>query len=215
MTTIQLTCAVDIHHPSCTAQHWPHTLHGPHQETYTLRCFHHEQKKCNAHKVVPFGCPVYSTKDEILDGKPFHKQDIHSKLGLYLGVRHLHSRRTGLILSLDTGLVSSKFNYKVDKAFNTVEGKAQQHPWKSRTGLYTKPYLEHDGNTKPVQLTRGTPRKTTSARCHTGKIPAGGRLRPNQKNFRPCKETQAPDGDGGIPTKGFGQEEHQCARNFH
>ena len=106
---------------------------------------------------------VYSTRDDILDGKTFHKWYIGSTLGSYLGVIPLHSRRMGLILSLDTGLVSPKFHHKEDEAFDTVKTKTHHHPWKSQAGLYANPNLEQDGSTRPAQLARGAPTKTTSA----------------------------------------------------
>ena len=180
---------------------WPYAIrHAQHNINHTpsmtlfkkptpYEAFTTSKTNRHAREAVPFGCPVYSTRDELLDGKPLHKWDIRSTLGLYLGVIPLHSRRTGLILNLETGLVSPKFHYKADKAFDTVEAKAYQHIWKSRAGLYAKPTNKHAGNAKPAQLTRGAPTTTSSAQCPTGKIPAGGRPRPNhQKYSSPAKK---------------------------
>ena len=70
---------------------------------------------------VPFGCPVYTTKDEICDGLPFKKWERRTTVGLYLGTSTILSSRNGLILNLVTGLVSTRFHFNFDKTFTTVQ----------------------------------------------------------------------------------------------
>ena len=40
----------------------------------------------HTNSAVPFGCPAYATKEEVANGKPFHKWAPRSTLGIYLGI---------------------------------------------------------------------------------------------------------------------------------
>ena len=106
---------------------------------------------------IPFGCLVYSTKDEVIDGKPFNKWMPRSTLGIYLGVSPLHSIRAGLILNLTNGLVSPKFHFRPDRTFATIKPNPSHLPWKVAAGL-----MDHGHSvTKPSSAAGNKPKPQT------------------------------------------------------
>lgn len=78
---------------------------------------------------VPFGCPVYTLKNERANNLPFHKWKTRSDLGIYLGLSLVHSRRVYLVMNPNTRIVSPQFHLQVNDRFMTVKGDTTPYQW--------------------------------------------------------------------------------------
>jgi Reverse transcriptase (RNA-dependent DNA polymerase)/GAG-pre-integrase domain len=74
----------------------------------------------------PFGCPAYALDGQIQGGKRINKWASRSRLAIYIGHSPQHSRSVGLLLSLNTGLVSPQFHVKYDDDFETIRKDCHQ-----------------------------------------------------------------------------------------
>ena len=86
-----------MHHAQHNINHTPSPL-LPKKNT-PFEAYTSSRTRRHTADAVPFGCPVYTTKDEICDGLPYNKWKLRATLGLYLGISPIHSRRSGLILN--------------------------------------------------------------------------------------------------------------------
>ena len=125
---------------------WPYVMcHAQHNINHTpspllpkkgtpYEAYTSSQSRRHTSDAVPFGCPVYTTKDETCAGLPYSKWKMRATLGLYLGISPIHSRRSGLIPNLVTGLVSPRFHYKSDNKNSTIQPCFLDLPWKTKIG---------------------------------------------------------------------------------
>ena len=92
-----------------------------------------------------FGCPVYVLDKGMQGGGLIKKWDKRARVGLYLGHSLHHARTVGLILNLETGLVSPQFHCQYDTRFQTVRSKlGNQQPsskWQVKAGFALSPQL--------------------------------------------------------------------------
>ena len=146
---------------------------------------------------IPFGCPVYSTKDEGIDGKSFNKWMPRSTLSICLGGSPLHSRRAGLILNLTNGILSPKCHFRPDRIFVIVHHTPSHLPWKVAAGLMyhghlvTKPSSAAENKPKPhPQLTTGRPSRDEMDERPPRKTCVRKRQRPNRPKASASKRLQ-------------------------
>ena len=68
-----------------------------------------------------FGAPVYALQDDMASGSGgVHHWYPRSRIGMYIGPSPRHTRSVGLVMNLQTGLVSPQFHVKYDDFFETV-----------------------------------------------------------------------------------------------
>ena len=87
-----------------------------------------------------FGAPVYALQDGLASGSGgVHHWYPRSRLGMYIGPSPRHARTVGLVLNIQTGLVSPQFHVKYDDFFETVRSSAgnPQVPslWQEKAGF--------------------------------------------------------------------------------
>jgi hypothetical protein len=68
-----------------------------------------------------FGCPAYVLDARLANGKKIGKWMDRSKVGIYLGPSPHHARSVGLILNMQTGLVTPQFHVRYDSTFQTMQ----------------------------------------------------------------------------------------------
>lgn len=68
----------------------------------------------------PFGCPAYALDGHLQNKQKIDKWMSRSRMAIYLGPSPQHSQSVGLLLSLQTGLVSPQFHIKYNDLFETV-----------------------------------------------------------------------------------------------
>ena len=90
-----------------------------------------------------FGCPVYVLDNAMQAGKKLRKWVERSRIGIYLGPSAQHARTVGLVLSMQTGLVSPQFHVKYDTTFQTVRkmmgGAPVTSNWQRQCGFTHQP----------------------------------------------------------------------------
>ena len=84
---------------------------------------------------APFGCPAYVLEDQLQRQQPFDKWKERAKVDIYLGQSPIHSKDVALIMNPDTGYVSPKLHYKLDKRFDTVPHLRNKYQWTHKTGF--------------------------------------------------------------------------------
>ena len=94
---------------------------------------------CNLKDFHAFGCLVYTLQTELASGKTLPHWHSESRIGLYLGPSPRHACNVGLVLNLETGLVSPQFHVSYDEFFETVQP-TSRNPltislWQSRAGF--------------------------------------------------------------------------------
>ncbi len=94
-----------------------------------------------------FGCPTYVLHDNIkkipLSDTIGNKWKSKARLAIYLGPSYQYARNVGLVLSLETGLVSPVFHAKYDNNFTTVIKRygayLPRSKWQFRCGFAKEP----------------------------------------------------------------------------
>jgi hypothetical protein len=118
-----------------------------------------------------FGCPTYVLHDNIkkipLSDTIGNKWKAKAKLAIYLGPSYQYARSVGLVLSLETGLVSPVFHAKYDHNFTTVIKRYGSYlprsKWQIRCGFKrdssTRNWVVEsmDRNSEPAHETDGVP----------------------------------------------------------
>jgi hypothetical protein len=88
-------------------------------QLYTNSAVHDNMKTFHT-----FGCPTYVLHDNVkkipLSDTVGNKWKSKARLAIYLGPSYQYARNVGLVLSLETGLVSPVFHAKYDNNFTTV-----------------------------------------------------------------------------------------------
>ena len=67
-----------------------------------------------------FGAPAFVLNAKLQAGQKINKWAKRTRMGIYLGPSPQHARTIGLVLSLETGLVSPQFHLLVDSKFQSV-----------------------------------------------------------------------------------------------
>ena len=70
--------------------------------------------------MAPFGCPAYLLEEGLQTNKPFHKWSQRATAGIYLGPLPIHAKNVALLLNTETGHVSPKYHFILDKRFDTA-----------------------------------------------------------------------------------------------
>ena len=65
-------------------------------------------------------CPIYVIDSALQSTQPHQNWSEKSRVGVYLGTSLIHSKNVTLVLSLNSGLVSPKFQVNFDKKIQTV-----------------------------------------------------------------------------------------------
>ena len=86
----------------------------------------------------PFGCPVYVLDNALQQGNIHHKWKERARVGVYLGRSPRHGRNVGLVLSLETGLVSPQFHIRYDSSFHTVKQESFKSQWHLKAGFVSR-----------------------------------------------------------------------------
>ena len=72
-----------------------------------LEIFSSSRVRPNLQHLHPFGCPVYVLAHQLQNYQKLPRWNTRTCVGVYLGHSPYHAASVGLILSLDTGLVST------------------------------------------------------------------------------------------------------------
>ena len=129
MACTQLLHAIHNNPKAVNVHLWPYTLcdasylfsHFPCQgETkWPLKIFSSSCMCPNLQHLLPFGCPVYVLASQLQNHHKLPRWNSHTHVGVYLGHSPYHAASVGLILSLDTGLVSPQLHCTYDDLFHT------------------------------------------------------------------------------------------------
>lgn len=103
----------------------------------------------------PFGCPVYVLDPQLQDGKPLHKWQERSRVGIYLGQSPIHNRSVALVLDRYTGYVSPQFHVRFDKNFHSARQIDLETKWQEATG-FTAHHVKSDTEEKKRRRTEST-----------------------------------------------------------
>jgi hypothetical protein len=172
----------------------------------------------------PFGCPVYVLDNQLQAGKPFHKWQQRSKVGIYLGKSPQHGRSVALVLSLDTGLVSPQFHVAFDPSFRTVKDIKTKSQWQIKAGFVMQPDMIRDRDLGDVRTRRdGSSAKTRSnskgaptilkrKRKSQETIDEGGRGDPETREQRAPAAAEGTDGGTQALTRANGSTIEQADR---
>jgi hypothetical protein len=76
----------------------------------------------------PFGCPAYALDGQVQSGNKAPKWEMQARLAINLGPSLQHGGSMGLVLSLNTGLVSPQFHVRHDNGFETLQQGAGKVP---------------------------------------------------------------------------------------
>ncbi len=91
-------------------------------------------------KIATFGCPAYVLRNELQGNQPLPKWESRSRLGVYIGASPKHARSVGLILNLQTGLVSPQYNVRYDDFFETLDQQAKvKSEWQEKCHFTKQP----------------------------------------------------------------------------
>ena len=82
-----------------------------------------------------FGCPVYVLDNSLQQNGIFHKWNIRSRVGIYLGKSPQHAKNVSLVLNRNTGLVSPQFHVVHDNNFDTVRQEKYESSWQWKAGF--------------------------------------------------------------------------------
>jgi hypothetical protein len=88
-----------------------------------------------------------------MPGKPYHKWQQQSRVGIDLGKSPQHVRLVALVLCLETGLVSPQFHVVFDPSFCTVKELSAKSQWQIKAGFVMQPSMlkEHNHRTSFTQ----------------------------------------------------------------
>jgi hypothetical protein len=138
---------------SVTTNLWPYAIRNANEAINNTPNFKDEERKtpvelfsnsrvtANPRHWKPFGCPVYVLVNQLQSGKPFHKWQKRSKIGIYLGKSPQHGRSVALVLSRETGLVSPQFHVAFDPSFRTVKDTTTKSQWQLKAGFVMQPNM--------------------------------------------------------------------------
>ena len=141
-----------------------------------------------------FGCPVYALDPRAANSRPLPKWDSRSRLGLYLGPSPKHASSVGLVLNIETGLVSPVFHASYDEFFETIRPSAGnptvKSEWQVKSGFVkpTDPLLA--STTRDTTTSLSTPPSAPSGSSDQGSKPVGNGASTTARN------DAAPQADG-------------------
>ena len=84
-----------------------------------LEPFSSSHVRCNLQHLHHFGCPIYVLASQLQNRQKLPRWNTRTHGGVYLGYSPYHTASVGLILSLETGLVSPQFHCTYDDLFHT------------------------------------------------------------------------------------------------
>ena len=119
-----------------------------------------------------FGCPVFALDSRAASSKQLPKWEPRSRLGLYLGLSPKHASTVGLVLNIETGLVSPVFHASYDDFFETLRPSSGnptvRSEWQAKAGFTKSSAPSTPASTPPAILpsapTQGQP--TEAAAVH-------------------------------------------------
>jgi hypothetical protein len=220
---------------SVTTNLWPYAIRMANEAINNTPNFKDEARKApveifansnvtaNPKHWKPFGCPVFVLDNQLQSGKPFHKWQKRSKIGIYLGKSPQHGRSVALILSRETGLVSPQFHVAFDPTFHTVKDIVTTSQWQVKAGFVMQPDMDkqrsdtstgtrRDGSSpRPRANSKGA--KPTRKRKSQERIDGGGVGDPETRNKRsPAAATRDQDGTPRL-TRAHGDTIEQADRH--
>jgi len=188
-----------------TTNLWPYAIRMANEAINNTPSFQDENRKtpvelfansnvtANPKHWKPFGCPVYVLDNQLQSGKPFHKWQQRSRVGIYLGKSPQHGRSVALVLSMDTGLVSPQFHVAFDPSFRTVKELNAKSQWQVKAGFVMQPSMI----TERARGTSTTRRDESSANKHSNSKGAPK----TRKRKRKSQETINEGGEGDPETR--------------
>ena len=93
-----------------------------------------------------FGAPAFVLNAKLQAGQKINKWAKRTRMGIYLGPSPQHARTIGLVLSLETGLVSPQFHLLVDSKFQSVRKSLGASPVESQWQVkchFKRPQVAH------------------------------------------------------------------------
>lgn len=129
------------------ARLWPYAIRAandsinrtpfPDSTRTPLELFSGTEVMPNINDEHPFGCPAYALDGKLQTGIKINKWASRARLAIYLGHSAEHARTVGLLLSLQTGLVSAQFHVRYDDSFETIRDDQHQpkSKWQSLCGF--------------------------------------------------------------------------------
>jgi hypothetical protein len=151
-----------------------------------------------------FGCPAYVLDAAIQGGAKGGKWTDRARLGIYIGLSPIHSKRVALVLSITTGNVSPQFHVELDPGFQTVrdeKGTTEAAMWMTKCGfgfLPKKPARQ--GKKQPTKYPLGAsagssiPRREGAKRVRLSTSSSNKRQRSDEQPMK------APEGAVAEPT---------------
>ena len=120
----------------------------------------------------PFGCPVYVLQAPLQTRNPFSKWGERSRIGIFLCHSPHHASSVPLILSTQTGLVSSQFHCVFDDNFDTVKREqADTSLWKIKAHLQEAKEQAAEVTTQSSLISGPNHQPATSLRPYSRDIP--------------------------------------------
>ena len=92
------------------------SLHG--KTKSPLQIFSSSRVRPNLQHLHPFGCPVYVLASQLQNHQKLPRWNSRTHVRVYLGHSPCHATSVGLILSLDTSLISPQFHSTYDDLFH-------------------------------------------------------------------------------------------------
>ena len=205
---------------SVTTNLWPYAIRMASEAINNTPSFQDEDRKtpvelfansnvtANPKHWKPFGCPVYVLDNQLQSGKPFHKWQQRSKVGIYLGKSPQHGRSVALVLSRETGLVSPQFHVAFDPTFRTVKDIRSSSQWQLKAGFIMQPDMikdRPDGNddtrrdgsiTNTRSNSKGAPTTNKRKRKSQEIIDEGGRGDPETREQQRAPAAAGVTNDG-------------------
>ncbi len=124
------------------------------ENTTPLEFFSNVKVSPNPKEVHPFGCPVYALDGRLQGGNKIGKWCSRSRLAIYLGTSANHSQSVGLLLSLQTGLVSPQYHCRYDNLFQTIKNLLlnSKSEWQEKCG-----FINNDSKVTPKPTSKNPP----------------------------------------------------------
>ena len=177
-----------------TLNHTPNLVSG----RTPVEMFSGSQVKPSMKSFHTLFCPVYTLDSDLASNKGINKWADRSRVGIYLGQSPQHARSVGLVLNLETGLVSPQFHIKFDSTFQTLrnnfEGDIPESKWQQKCH-FDKDELKPGGKDKRKKRVRV--RLDNESRLTLSRL-----IPPDNNNNN---DPRAPEGDGsegGAPEGG-------------
>ena len=129
MACTQLLHAMHNNPKAVNVHLWPYALcHASYLFNYfprhgktksPLKIFSSSCVHPNLQHLHPFGCPVYVLASQLQNHQKLPRWNSRTRVRVYLGHSPYHATSMGLILSLDTGLISPQFHCTYNDLFHT------------------------------------------------------------------------------------------------